>query len=469
MIFFSFFLSSAFALTLEKVLNSVEQFYPTLLAAQEQLNSARFEEEGSLGAFDPVLRLNSDQDFGYYQNNTTGMRIEKNYAFQGMQVFSGYNLTQGKLPVYKLDKATTSQGSAYVGLKLALLQGRQTDAYRTAWDIAQKKVRQTEQVLFSQKRALLKQAACAYWDWYMAGKKSLIAQDLLSIAQQRTEFIKTRIQHGDLASIELTDNDRAVFQREAFVASAQRAFQKMCFELSLFYRDDKGDPVSLSIADVQDQNIQQRFDQAMQETHDQKNGFDGHPDMKIFTSEIDQLDSKIRLASNQILPKVDIKLFGTFDFGSNPGLKVAGVLPYIPNREVFESKIGISVFFPLFFRKSSSERASFFAQVKRAEHLRMLLQQRLTNQQKDAIVAMQTAQQRYFLALKEVELCVSLEESEKRRAFMGDSSILIVTIREQTTRDAMLRRVEAIGDFFKAYADFQFSTVKKSSSNDPLS
>ena len=59
-------------------------------------------------------------------------------------------------------------------------------------------------------------------------------------------FVEEAAAAGEIARIEIVDNQRAVLERKSAVISAERELQNAVFELSLFYRSASGEPQIVS-------------------------------------------------------------------------------------------------------------------------------------------------------------------------------------------------------------------------------
>jgi outer membrane protein TolC len=73
---------------------------------------------------------------------------------------------------------------------------------------------------------------------------------------------------------------------------------------------------------------------------------------------------------------------------------------------------------------------------------------------RDASSAMLAALERHGVAVRELELARRVEEAERDKLELGDSSLLLVNLREQATFDAALRELEARLDARRAKAAF---------------
>jgi len=84
-----------------------------------------------------------------------------------------------------------------------------------------------------------------------------------------------------------------------------------------------------------------------------------------------------------------------------------------------------------------------------------LLQNRINNEVKDVLSALSAAHQRLALSTQHQQAAQQLEEGERTRFELGESTLLFVNLREIASGDAALLAAEAASNLFKARADYQ--------------
>ena len=78
----------------------------------------------------------------------------------------------------------------------------------------------------------------------------------------------------------------------------------------------------------------------------------------------------------------------------------------------------------------------------------------------DAISAVQTSYRRARLISEEVTVARQLEDAERSRFELGDGTLFLVNLREQSTFDAAVREVSAQADFFRATAVYELAIAE---------
>lgn len=443
-------------LTLENIFHSVDHHYPLIMGAKKDIEKSEGDQLSARGGFDPVFRtMIQDTSLGYYNNSYYDLAIEQPTPLWGTKVVTGFRKGVGNFPVYDSKLQTFDQGEVRAGLELPLLRGGLIDERRTRIRSTETGVKAAEQNFASKQLEVKREAAKKYWDWVASGKKLKVAEELLTIARVRDHALIIRVQKGDAAQVDHTDNQRAVVQRQAGVISAQRSLQKATLELSLYYRDPQGTPLIASQED-----LPQDFPSPKEQKVDivPSSNLDlialNHPDTRTLTLQLEQLGFEQNLAQNHILPRLDINLGLVKDLGINPGT------PYIPpSNYPYEFRASLIFEIPLLLRSARGKLDSITASQNKLSFIQGLTRDRLKTQILDSSQAMTAALARIDYTHQEVQLSKNLEEAERIRFQQGDSSLLIINIREQTTRDAMNKEIDAFSDFFKAHVDYQTYTA----------
>ncbi|HEY6556789.1 MAG TPA: TolC family protein, partial [Polyangiaceae bacterium] len=250
---------------------------------------------------------------------------------------------------------------------------------------------------------------------------------------------------GDLPRVERTDNARALEQRKAQVAQAQRGLEQAAIELGLFVRDRDGRPYPPSVA-----RLPKNFPEPLV-TPGEMNPADfslaqaQRPEARRFQLQLRQQRIELDWAENQLAPAIDLQLAGSRDLGRR--------LPGRPDLSQSVLEVSLLVEVPLQTRLMKGRADVASAMAKRLHHQQEFARDRIDADVRDAHSGIRRALERIEAARREVKLAVELEKAERKRFEYGDSHLLIVNIREQQTAEAELREVDALLDYFRAAAD----------------
>ncbi len=435
-------------LLLEDVLQSAEASYPVLLAAIQERAMAEGKALSAEGAFDTKLGIGSDMNqFGFYKNRINGAKIEQPLADWGGEVFGGYKRGLGNFGPWEQDLLTLSRGEWSGGVRLPLLRNRETDQRRTDLLLARLSIELASASIEKQRLKLLEAASKFYWEWVSAGQKLGVAEALLMIAEDRIRQVEEQVEEGAIAAIEIADNQRAVLERRAAVVSAERALQNATFELSLFYRDDRGQPLMVDRARVPE------FPQPLsvsppQIESDLDRALELRPEIAGTLVELQQNNASLALAKNQLLPEVDF----TAQYGRDSGV---GSI----TKRGSELIAGVTLRSPFQRRKAKGMVALQEAKLTQLDQKLRFARNRIEVEVRDAASALEAALQRLELSRAELEVAQRLAQAERERFELGDSTLFIVNLRELSAAGARLKVLTALAESHKALAVYRAATV----------
>lgn len=429
---------------LQDIINSVNQHYPLILAEQKNLTKAYAENFAAKGGFDPILRSEfKDVPQGTYQHRYSDTEFLMPSPYRGTELFMGYRNGQGEFPIYDGQNMTTSEGEVRAGVKFPLLRNSDIDETRAKIKETEYRIAQQKQVYALKKIDVMRQAAYAYWSWVGEGKKLGIYKHLLNLAIIRQNALKKRFQHGDAARIEVVENERLIIQRQAAFVMAERLFQKAGFELSLFYRTPEGQPLIPSkeqlpkifpnIPTLSWNRVVLNSNSIIQQ----------HPMIQELNQQIQISQVRLAIAKNSLLPKLNTQIYAARDMGPYPD--PTHTIPI--NRESLN--LGLELELPIYQRKARGDILSAQKTYERIIDQKQMANDQLYVELKDNFNALEAERMLVFMAKKEVELAIEVEQAETIRFNEGDSSIFLVNQREQSTADSQLKEIGVTVDYFK--------------------
>lgn len=434
-------------LTLEEVLAGVAAHHPLQLAAISEQAAARGRELAAEGAFDLELRGRALWDpRGEYRNHEVLGLVEQPTTWHGLSLFGGYRLGAGDFAPYDGKRRTSSTGEAILGARLPLLRDGAIDPARAGLEQAGLDVELAGIAVESLRIDLARRAAQEYWSWVAAGRRAAVAGELLQVALARASAVRAAADRGELAAVEARENDRQVAVRRALAAAAERALDQAALSLSLFLRDETGGavlpprswlPPALPAPDSGSLDVERLLDAiASAETR--------RPELRRLALLARRAGVDRELARNQALPW--ISLTGTVEqelSGGGPdgegGLEVLG---------------GLELRFPVQRRAARGRAAAASAQMDALAHQARLARERIEVEVRDAASALAAATVRHDQALRARELALGLERAEREAQELGQSTLLLVNLREQAAAEAMLLLIDAAFDHQRALADW---------------
>jgi len=124
-------------LELAEVLQSVEQAFPLLLAAEQERSIASGRRLSAEGAFDLNLRTRGVHQDGTFPSDRLDFVAEQPTPWCGASFYSGYRFGFGDFPVYYGDRKTADGGEFRAGVVLPLLRDGPIDRKRASLRQAQ--------------------------------------------------------------------------------------------------------------------------------------------------------------------------------------------------------------------------------------------------------------------------------------------------------------------------------------------
>ena len=435
-------------LLLYPFLAQVDARYPKLLALEAERQSASAKRLEKQGAFDPVFTIGNNQS-AYNDGGKLKSASASEFALEwlsplGVKLVAGGQLNLGAI---KSPLTTTgTSGQYYTGLKLPLLRGLGINEKSAA----ERQARLGEPLAdaaFAQARLeLLNKAAADYWDWVAAGRKVKVAQDLLALAQTRADAIGERVEKGDLPGIDGTEALQEVQRRQGALTKAERDHAKAAYKLSLYLWQPDGTPAPLvSGAQVPaapdaprplaDKTVQEAAERALTRRPELKN--------IGLSREISRVD--LSLARNQRLPGVDLVFNPGFDTGAD---SVGNTM-----------KVGVVLTVPLQQRAARGRIADSKLKIEKLTQEEKLQRQRIVIEVQDAASAVNTAQQRHEAATQELLLAQALEQGERDRFALGDSTLFLVNQRERASAEAAVKVIEIYAEYEQAMTAFRAASA----------
>lgn len=439
--------SRATPLTLVEVLSSVAAQHPQQLAAIAERAAAEGRELASEGAFDLELRGRALWDpRGTYRNHEVLALLEQPIAWRGLSLFAGYRLGAGDFAPYDGKRRTSSTGEAIAGVRLPLLRDGAIDPARAGIAQAALDVELAEVAVDALRVDLARRAAQEYWSWVAAGQRAAVARELLEVALARAAAVREAAARGELAPVEADENDRQVAVRRVLVAAAERGLEQAALSLSLFLRDDAGHTVLPSrswlpaalpapAGPIDSERLAECLARAAVR----------RPEPKRLALLAQRAGVDRDLARNQALPWISLtatveqELSGGGPDGEG-GLEVLG---------------GLELRFPVQRRAARGREAAASAQLDALAHQARLLLERIEVEVRDAASALAAAAARFDQARRARELALGLERAERAALELGQSTLLVVNLREQAAAEATLLVIDAAADHQRALADWR--------------
>jgi hypothetical protein len=438
------------ALIFDSYLTLVRENHPNIIQAELSKDIAKYKRIESQGAFDPSI--NSKSSFNRFNSSSEiGEEQESFISDTSLDFLTGYGAKFGlgakfaegdiKTPISPVGDA----GEYYLKAQIPLLRG----AIYNSKFIKEKQSKLEEliadYILYRIKLGTLLEASNTYWDWIATANILKIENELLDLINGQVSFVKEQSQLGNLAAIDLVEAKRELQKRQVKVNTAERKFQELSLKLSKFLWQKEGIPYSIPLANQVPDSISQPTSLETQSLDNVKfEALKKRPEFKALDLSRDINDLERKLAKNQMLPLLDLFLSSGFQAGDdsvNPSL-IAG--------------LDISV--PLRIRSASGRKNQAELEIRKLNIQERQLIQNVFLEIEDSYSELKIAYDRYLAAKQDFELSKELEQGERTRFELGDSTLFLLIRRQRAAVEANIELIRTIRDYFRAKARLQLVT-----------
>lgn len=431
-------------LSLMKVLQSVDAHYPQVKIARLEVIKANGAFVNAKGHFDPSLEASTrSQPAGGYINNYGDTQLTIPMLYNGVKLFAGYRNGEGNWPIYYQNYLTNSGGEYRAGLSLPLLRDRLIDKERTGLLSSAQLMLMKEQDAEAIKIKIYQEAIKAYWQWVEAGLQLNAFRQLLHLAQKRQHAIKQQASLGDLPKLAISENLQHIIQREQLLNQGQMIFEQASVNLSLYFRDLKGNPLvpearSLPALTSTSYSIEASLKE--------------HPGIKKLNHYATMMKLKRNQARNELLPQLDATAY-TFKQNGTGGYPLM-----IPQAAM----VGVSFKFPLLQRQAKGNLIQAESELRQVRVEKKFLYEQLNNELVNILIGINRSRQQVGLLKKELTLAQKVQQGETKKFHQGDSTLFLVNQREQMTTQVQLNTLHAQVQLeeLKARARYFASTQK---------
>lgn len=443
-IIFALVLDLALAITPEQVVQSSLKHYPDvingLLAVEE--NEARYRE--SRGVFDAKIKGEGDiRTEGYYGGDFYKAEIEKPLPFLNSRLYAGNRQSYGSFPVYEGKYETLSRGENYVGAALSLLRDNFIDLkrYKIRQQEQQKNISKLE--LDAVRLQIQTLALKAYWSWVIKGHQLKVYREILDLALKRADQLERRIKMGDLARIYKTENLQYIRKREVQFKRAEYEFRSAAFYLSLYYRNDQGEPRSVENESPPDYTHYAVTSPASRNLIYQL-ALSKSLELQKIEAQKKQAELGVQLGWNEIMPKLDVQVEWNQDQGRGPQ-RLMGQ----------ENRVLLTMEVPIEYRKGVGLKNASEAQRDQMDNKLTLEKQKIKVSADSLFTELTNTVDIFQLSRDEVEFSRALAKAEYRKFSQGASDLILVNLREENYAEAQIKNLDSYLNFQMASADLK--------------
>jgi len=440
-------------LAVDEVLASSERHFPRILQSMAVRREAAGDALSAEGAFDLVFGADGfGRVTGFYDGTAVEGTARQRVRPLGASLYAGYKLSDGDFPIYEDEYFTNTGGAFKVGMLFSLMRDREIDRERFNETDARLKLRSAEiDVLFT-KIGVQERALVAYWRWVTTGRKLKVYENLTRIAIERQNGLERQVREGARAQIFLTENLQNITRRQLLVTAAKRDLRLAANDLSLYYRDEEGQPAVPSPdrlpPGVPIEEVSRVANPPRVATSE---ALERRPELAQLRIAIERERNRLALAENDLKPRIDLNLEVQEGLGS---IGEGG-----PSRDSTDTIVGFTFSVPLQQRSARGKIDSSKAALNAREFEQRMRMEQIELEVRNLLVDLTVSQELLLLAAQEVQQSEIMRASELRRFQSGASDFFLLNIREEVAADARIRLLEAELATRIARANYDAATV----------
>lgn len=440
--------SAADVLSFDDVMTSVETHFPLILAAQTEIEAARGRALSAAGAFDTQLSAKGTTEVeGFYETDRLDVELSQPLRLGGARVFGGYRIGRGDFAIYDGKAKTDDGGEFRMGVGLPLLQGREIDPRRVAEWRALIDLERADPLIDRKRLEATLKAAETYWKWVAAGRLRDIAKLVLGLAEDRQAQIEFAAEEGELAPLDVIDNERLIVDRRSKLVAAERKLQEAAITLSLFLRDETGRPRVPSPDALPPDFPEPRPPAALLVPDDVERALDLRPELRAVELELAKLDLEVDLTRNKLLPKLDVEVFASQDVGATVNTP--------DDKGPFEVGAGLRFGVPLQRRGARGKLRELDAKISKQRRELQYAREVVQADVLDAVSALRQNWDRLGQARENVRLANELAVAERVRVDAGESDLFRLNVREQQAVLASEELIAVLEEHFASLARYR--------------
>ncbi len=427
------------------VIDSALKNYPKILSYYEKV---AVKEGGVLeneGFFDVKLKqIYSDRTRGFYDGKVLDTFLEKQNSFLGSKIYGGYRKSYGNFPNYEGAQITNKEGEYRIGGRFSLLQNSMIDQGRLDLITSKLELKESKIQLENIKIEIQRDASKAYWSWLTSGKIYHVYKKLYELALNRNEQLQIRLSKGDIAEILLIENNRNVLNRKSAMLEAEREFKNSAIYLSLFLRDENGNPKIIDEKKLPEFEFEAREISDSQSERDLHHALFERPEVRIIKVKKEQENANLKQAQNLLKPQLDVEVGASKDIGDG-----------LESRSQSNNFAKVEFSLPLQMREARGKIAASESMLKSIKYEEQFLGDKIKSEIEQIRNSLNYTAMIVKNLKEEVALSKKLEEAERERFKHGSSDFFLVNLREQETAQAHINQLSTFEKYKNFVADYK--------------
>lgn len=409
--------------------------HPIARQADLLAEDVRSQLRSAWGAFDPTITATWDQKrfggTGYYAYTDVALKIPTPF---GSDLKVGVERAAGQY--ISPDRRTPAVGLVTAGISIPLGQRLLTDERRTALEQARAVRDAGEADRVSIYNALLLNAARVYGTWYESWRRLGIAREGVSLAQFRLAAVEARVAIGEVAPVDTFEASLEVQRREVAQRESEAAYFAAALQLTAYLWDARGNPVALaddvrpSLEGLAAGELPRVDSMAVAQWLAAARA--SNPQLRKADAEVRSAAAQRLLTGQQLMPFAEAGLYAIGERGTTPP-----VFDRSQNSDNYKAALEIKS--PLLFLKERGRFGSASARLDARRAERDRLNRDVENSVRIAANDLEVLRSLVDLQARNVERTRTLRDAEEQRFTNGESTLLVVNLRERAVLDESVR------------------------------
>ncbi|MGZ5244266.1 MAG: TolC family protein, partial [Bacteroidia bacterium] len=442
---YSYGQDSAKVYTLEAFFGQIIYNHPIARQAQLINESAKQQLRLARGGFDPAIKGNFGQK--YYDGKNYFTQTEADLVWPswfGAEFKAGIENNTG---IYLNPQETVPpQGLYSAGISVPLLQGFMFDSRRAALAQAKIMVRYSEAEQMQMLNKLLLEAAKIYSDWFKAYHILQIKQEGFIIAEDNLRAISMRAREGDLPWIDTTEAYTEKQRRLVELINYVTLYENSRRSMSQYLWDENLTPLFLQAEIIPPLKIELNIPHQNNTQADLNRAVDANFYFQQLNFKLQNLEIDRRLWRENTKPGINVNynyLFPNSAYSETPFLSQG-------------YKWGLELNLPITWRKELSKRKIAEIKVDDARFELKNFENTLRIEINNTENLLRNTSRMINLQNDLVTGSERLQQAEKQRFSMGESTFFLLNARENKLLDEQQKRISLESELIKQYAQYLY-------------
>jgi outer membrane protein TolC len=435
-------------LELNDFLSLVLKNHPIAKQYEYRIQSAEWKITSARGQFDPKLNSRfyqkqfNDREYYSLWNNSIDVHTRSPFG-----VYGGFDQSSGQY--LNNQEFLPDGGLIYGGVSVAVGKGMFIDERRAALQIAKESmdlsINEQEQLI----NELKFNATKTYIDWVFNFNRLEIVREMLSIAKERFDLLKTLVEIGERPGIDTVEAKIQLQLREIDFNDATNNIRNMRLKLSVFLWTESLEPAELLETvvpkfELEDIDLKQITIDSLKNSLDSL--FTTNPYLKSFQNKLNILEIEQRWKKEQLKPTLNLK----YNLLNEP------VGDFNNRWSTNNYTFGADFSFPLFLRKERAELKINLLKISDVTTEYSFKRVGFENYLNQVYNDYTLLNEQFTLMDNIYENYRLLTEAEKLKFSSGESSLFMINARENSLIEAQTKRLKFLADIQKNIALWNF-------------